>query len=142
MDERFRSLTIIWFALIGGVATWAAVAFCLVALGIMDESILPRTALPITAAAAAVVMAFGIVLRRRMVEAIPRGLGVEERFTKYQAAAIQGWALIEGGGLLLLVIGLISAAPVYILTGGIAAIVALVLARPTREEAGLSGPGG
>jgi cell shape-determining protein MreD len=75
-------------------------------------------------------------VRRKLLEAIPAGSKADDRLARYQAAVITSLALIEGPGLLIIVLSLVSNAPRWIPAGTAVTLLMMVLARPRREELG------
>lgn len=127
-------LQVIWLALLGGVATYAAVAVGLLTLGDVDLAVLSPAVVRV-AAVAVVLYTFGAELtRRRMVDAIPRNADDETRLARYQVAMIVGLALLESGGLLLVTLGMLSGAPGWALAGGAASLWMMARARPRPDE--------
>jgi hypothetical protein len=137
VEARFRTLQIIWAALMMGVAMYAVVAYGIITFGDTTLGLLPARLLTFAAPLAALGMIGGAILRRRFIEAIPRGLSPEQRLEKYMVANIQGLAVIEGLGLLLITLSLAAGAGTWALVGGGLAIGVMALSGPRREEAGL-----
>ena len=133
----FRTLQVVWVALMFGVAAYTAVVYCLLTFGVIEMGLLPTSVLPLAAAAAFAIMAAGTVLRRRMVEGIGPGAEPEARLRQYATATILGLAMIEGGSLLLVTLSLIVGAPTWAVVGGGAGIGMMVLSAPNRGDAGL-----
>ena len=134
MTDRFRVLQIVWLALMGGVVVFAAAAYTLLTVMDLGMGGLPPMVQRVVGPVAVVTMGGGLLVRRKLLEAIPAGARGEERSSKYQAAVISSLAVIEGCGLLVLVLGLVSNAPSWIPAGAAITIVMMVLARPRREE--------
>ncbi len=139
MDARFRTLQIIWAAMSAGVVTYTGVMVALILLGLVDMPGLPPIVLTLGALVAASILGTGLVVRRRLVEAIPPGGTPETRFGQYQTATMIGLALMEGGGLLLITLGLLAGSPTWVLAGGGASLLMLMNARPRANEAGIGG---
>ncbi|MSR20156.1 MAG: hypothetical protein EXR91_04150 [Gemmatimonadetes bacterium] len=100
MEARFKTLQIIWAAMLAGVVAYTAVLFVVLRLGMVEMPVLPAWVMTVGAAVVLVYMAGVTVVRRRIVEAIPAGAAQDTRFAQYQTATIVGLALLEGGGLL------------------------------------------
>jgi hypothetical protein len=138
MRERFRALQIIWLALMGGVLSFAAVGYILLTVVGIEMPGLPPIVLRVVAPAAVVVMAGGLFLRRKLLEAIPAGVRGEARLARYQTAVIVSLAVIEGQALLIIVLSLLSNEPNWIPTGAAAALLMMTIARPRAGEARLT----
>jgi hypothetical protein len=139
MTDRFRVLQIIWLALMGGVVTFAGVAYVLLTVMDLEMPGLPPLVLRVVGPAAVVMMAGALLVRRKLLDAIPAGSGSDERLGRYQAAVITSLALIEGPGLLIIVLSLVSGVPSWIPAGAAVTLLMMVLARPRREELGDAG---
>jgi hypothetical protein len=139
MTDRFKGLQIIWLALMGGVVTFAGVAYVLLTVTDLEMPGLPPLVLRVVGPAAVVIMAGALLVRRKLLDAIPAGSGSDERLGRYQAAVITSLALIEGPGILIVALGLVSNAPSWISAGAAVTLMMMVLARPRREELGPTG---
>jgi hypothetical protein len=134
MTDRFRVLQMIWIALMGGVLMFAAVAYTLLTVMDLQMAGLPPIVLRVVGPLAVVMMGGGLLIRRKLLEAIPAGAPGEERLSKYQAAVISSLAMIEGSGLLVIVLSLVSNTPNWIPAGAAITLLMMTLARPRREE--------
>jgi hypothetical protein len=136
MTDRFRVLRIVWLALMGGVVMFALVAYVL--LTVMDLRMpgLPPIVLRVVGPSAVVMMAGALMVRRKLLGTIPADSQGDERLARYNAAVIISLALIEGPGLLIIVLSLVSNAPGWIPAGAAVTVLMMVLARPRREELG------
>ena len=141
MEARFKTLQIIWAAMLAGVVAYTAVLFVVLRLGMVEMPVLPAWVMTVGASVVLVYMAGVTVVRRRMVEAIPAGAAQDTRFAQYQTATIVGLALLEGGGLLLISLGILADSSIWVLAGGGASLWMMALARPQRSEAGIGEPG-
>jgi hypothetical protein len=139
MTDRFRVLQIIWLALMGGVVMFAGVAYVLMTIVDLQMPGLPPIVMRVVGPSAVVMMAGALMVRRRLLDAIPVSAGTNERLTRYSAAVIMSLALIEGPGLLIIVLSLVSNAPSWIPAGAAVTLLMMVLARPRREELGTAG---
>lgn len=139
MTDRFRVLQIIWLALMGGVVLFGVVAYVL--LQVMDLQMpgLPPIVMRVVGPSAVVMMAGALMVRRKLLEGIPAGSRADDRLTRYQAAVITSLALIEGPGLLIIVLSLVSNSPSWIPAGTAVTLLMMLLARPRREELGTAG---
>ena len=140
MEARFRTLLIIWAAMLSGVVTYTAVVFVVLRLGVMEMPALPSWVMTAVASALLIYMGGVTVVRRRMVEAIPAGIAQDARLARYQTATIVGLGLLEAGGLMLISAGILARSPTWVLAGGGASLWMMALARPQRSEAGIGGP--
>jgi hypothetical protein len=138
MTDRFKVLQIIWLALMGGVLMFAVVAYTLLTVMDLGVAALPPIVMRVVGLVAVVTMAAALLVRRKLLEAIPAGTRNEERLSKYQAAVITSLAMIEGSGLLVIVLSLVSNAPNWIPSGAAVTLLMMTLARPRRDELRLS----
>jgi hypothetical protein len=138
MNERFKVLQIIWIAFMGGVVSFAVVAYVMLTVIGIDMPGLPPIVLRIVAPAAVVMMGAALLVRRKLLEAIPAELRGEVRLARYQTAVLPSLALIEGCGLLILVLSLVANEPNWIPTGAAATVLMMVIARPRLDEAGVT----
>ena len=88
-------------------------------------------------AVAVTMMAGALVLRRTLVQKIPRDLPMDQRIARYQAATLIGLESIESAGILVISLALVSGATSWILAGGGAAALLMMTARPSEAEIGL-----
>ena len=88
-------------------------------------------------ALAIAMMAGALVLRRTLIQKIPRDLPADQRIARYQTATLVGLASIESAGLLVISLAMVSGATSWILAGGGAAAVLMMTARPSEAEIGL-----
>ena len=137
MEARFKTLQVVWGALMAGVLVYAVVVYCLVIFGGAVLSLAPRRALTFVGPVAVVGMIVGTMVQQRLVRAIPPGLDPAERMARYASAVILGLAVTEGCGLLVVTLGLLASAPTWGLIGGLIAIGVMALSGPNRREAGL-----
>lgn len=137
METRFKTLQIVWAAMMAGVFLYALVTYALIALGSITLDALPRRVLTLVAPVAVVGMIAGTVLRRRLIDAIPASLAPEQRLERYSVASITGLALIEGCGLLIITLALAAGAATWAILGGGLAIGTMGVSGPKRDEAGL-----
>jgi hypothetical protein len=138
MTDRFKVLQIVWLAMMGGVVTFAVVAHALLTVMDLEMAGLPPMVLRVAGPVAVVMMGAGLLVRRKLLEAIPPGARGEERLARYHAAVLVGLAIIEGGGLLVIVLSLVSNAPSWIPAAAAITLGMMVLGRPRREELGTS----
>ena len=140
MEARFKTLQIIWAAMLAGVVAYTAVLFVVLRLGMVEMPVLPAWVMTVGALVVLVYMAGVTVVRRRMIEAIPAGASQDTRFARYQTATIVGLALLEAGGLLLISLGILADSSIWVLAGGGASLWMMALARPQRSGAGIAEP--
>ena len=139
MTDRFRVLQIVWLALMGGVVMFAGVACVLLTVMDLQMPGLPPIVMRVVGPSAVAMMAGALMVRRKLLEAIPAGSRADDRLTRYRAAVITSLALIEGPGLLIIVLSLVSNAPRWIPAGAAVTLLMMMLARPRREELGTAG---
>lgn len=135
---KLRELRIIHAAMLGGIVLYTVAAAFLVFSGVIrvgtGESMIPMQY------AGAVILLFmfgGVFFRRHMVAQVSLDDPPEVRMPAYANAVIIGAALPEGGGLMLITLGIITSSPTWILAGGLAAAFLIWQGRPSAEEAGL-----
>lgn len=134
LDAPFRVMTIIWAALMMGVAAFAAVAWFLVSSGTLSPGAIEAGRMNLFAPVLLVLMAGGIVVGRRLEGSIDREAEDAVIVQRYQAARIVGLALIEGPALAIIALSLVAGTGGWILGGAGAALWAMYLARPRRED--------
>lgn len=133
--DRFKSLTVVWLALVAGTALYAGVAYVLLIMGIVDlETPLGPDIMNIGGAFAVVQILAAMVLRRRLVAAIPRDAPDEVRLQRYYTACVVTLALVEGGGMLVVTLALVTGIASWALVGGGAAVLVMLMARPAPAE--------
>lgn len=137
LDERFRTLRIIWIVIVLATVVFATVAFGLMSMGLFQGQTFGPGVMNIVGAFAILQLLVAIFLRRRMVAAIPEQAPAEDRLVRYANATIIALAVMEGGGLLVISFGMISGAPQWVLAGGGAAAAVMLMARPSRDEIGI-----
>lgn len=133
LDARYRIILTLWASLLGSV-TLVTVVVWAITMGVLVPTWSPTLASGAAAPlllVSPVAMAVGLVYRKRD---IPLGSDPGAYLAAYQTRVVVGGALMEGGGLLGLVICLVAGQPGWAL--GIWAItaVSMGLARPRREE--------
>lgn len=128
-----KQLQILWAAMIGGVLVYAAVAYSLIVLGGIEFHAFDPAIMSVLGGVVLAWMVAALGVRRVMLARIPRDLPPEERRPRYLSTIVVVLALIEGGGLLMITFGMLVGAESWILVGGAAAAVFMVLARPTAD---------
>lgn len=131
-----RQLRIVWGAMVGATVTYTAVVYVLMATETVDMAAFGPDLMNIIGAVAMLQMVVGVVLRRRLVAAVPDDASPEARRSRYGTASIVGLALMEGGGLLVITFALLTGSATWVLAGGGAAAVLMLMARPSEEEMG------
>jgi hypothetical protein len=132
--DRFKTLQIVWLALMGGVVLFATVSYVLLAVAGSEVGGLPPSVLRVAAPACVVVMAAALLVRRKLLEAIPRGIQGQARMARYHAAVLVGLAMIEGAGLFIIALSIASGTSSWIPAGTAITILMMVIARPRRDE--------
>ncbi len=133
--DRFRTLQIVWIAMMSGVVVFATVVYLVLTLGdVQLAEGFPPLVLRVLAPTAVVTMGAGLLVRRKLLDAIPRGAQPADRVSRYRAAVITGLAMIEGPGLLIIVLSLVAGTSSWIPAGTAATILMMVIARPRRDE--------
>ena len=77
------------------------------------------------------------MVRRKLIAQVSHEAPPEVRLAAYANAVIIGAALPEGGGLVLITLGLVSGSASWIIAGGLAASVLIWQGRPRADEIGL-----
>ena len=108
MEARFKTLQVMWGALMAGVLSYAVVAYCLVVFGGVVLSLAPRRALTFVGPVAVFGMVVGAMVQQSLGRAIPRDLDPTQRMARYASAVIVGLAVTEGCGLLVVTLGLLA----------------------------------
>jgi FtsH-binding integral membrane protein len=134
-----RAVKVIWLAMTFGLAAYALVAYCLLAFGIVTMEAPFAGHLRYVATSLVVGMVAAKLVRRPMVESIPREAPPAEREQKYVVAVLVSVSLVEGLAIFLVTLSLAAGAPMFALLGGAAGVGVLALSGPSREEAGLPG---
>ena len=134
LDNRLKIMTVIWLALTMGVVGFAAVAYALVATGSMGEPTVDASIVTMAAPVLLVMMFGGVVLGRRLEAGIPRDASDEEKINRYQTARVIALATQEGPALMVIGMGLVSAATAWILAAAVAGAWSMFLARPRRDD--------
>lgn len=140
MNDRFRRLQILCFAILMTVGMVNAVLVVLLATGNLDPKPLPAN-VPIilfTIGLALLVSSGAVkraVYKRADAEGFDGGLG--KVFTAYQTATILAFALREAGGLLGFILSLLAGNPWWSWGLGGAAGVAMLFDWPKREHLGI-----
>lgn len=133
LDARHRLRTLVWAGMLGGVTTFAAVAWGLIR-GVAGQEWTPTLDPAIGAPLlllVPVLVGTGLLLRRR--EPAREG-DPERRLERYMTASLVAWAVQEGGALLGIVVGLLTGRAEWVAGVWILAAVAMGLTRPTRDE--------
>ena len=133
-EMSLRQLRIVWGAMIGGTVTYTAVVYVLTATGTVEMAAFGQDIMNIVGAVVMLQMVGAVVLRRRLVAAIPSHAEPDVRRSRYASATIIALALMEGGGLLLITFGMMTGSATWVLAGGGAAAVLMLFARPSEDE--------
>lgn len=136
-DEQFRTLRLVWIAMLLGTLGYTVVVYGLMSMGLFEMNALGTDVMNIVGAVVILQLLGAVFLRRRMVAAIPDDAPTKDRLARYGRATVVGLALMEGGGLLVITFGMISGAAQWVLAGGGAAAAVMLMARPSRDEIGI-----
>jgi hypothetical protein len=128
--KRFRALRAIWLALVLSVVAYGAVSLILLTFGGMDLRVVDDSAARPITLGIILYMIGALVVRRRLVEAIPTGLDEAAYMARYQPAVLVGLALIEAGGVASATLGLLADGPEWVVAGCGSCVIVLLLARP------------
>jgi len=132
----FKTLGIIWMAMLGGTIGYTVLAYLLLATDVISMRALSPDVMNVVGAAVLVQLMASLLVRRRMIRAIPDDAPREVRAARYFNATIVGLALLEAGGLMVITVAMATGAATWALAGGGAAAVLMLLARPSPEELG------
>lgn len=135
----FRTLRIVWVALVLSVTLYAAAVLFLITAGGTDFALLPASLARALTLVLVVLMLLAGLVRRGLVERIPAATPEAERLARYERATLLGLVLVEGGGLASATVGLLADTPASVLVGAGCSLLVLLMARPRREELG-TGP--
>jgi hypothetical protein len=137
VEARFKTLQLVWAALMFGVASFSIVVYSILTFTGVQIAALPADIMPYVVPIAFLGMIAGSIVRRRLIDAIPRDSTSEARMERYTTATIVGCAMTEGFGLLVIVLSLVTGAAMWALVGAGLALGVLAMASPDRREAGL-----
>jgi len=132
--DRFKTLQIVWLALMGGVVVFATMAYVLLTVAGSEMGGLPPGVLRVAAPASVLVMAAGLLVRRKLLEAIPASVQGDARMARYHGAVLVGLAMIEGAGLFIIALSIASGTSNWIPAGTAVTILMMAIARPRRSE--------
>ena len=132
-----KQLRIIWAALVVGTLLYTVLVVAVTLSGIAPIGTLDPALLNYAGAAVMVYLVVGVVIRRRMIANIDRDAPPEQRLAAYSTATILGAGLTEGGGMLLVTLALMAGSATWALTGGLTAVLVMVIGRPAEEDIGL-----
>ena len=135
--SELKQLQVIWGALVAGVVLYTAVIFVLMTAGGVRFDALDPAIMNLAGAGVKLYMAGVVLARRLLIARIPAQAPAEERLASYRTASIVALALMEAGGLIVITLGLLSGASLWVLAGGGAAAALMFLAKPTADEIGL-----
>ncbi|NNF14988.1 MAG: hypothetical protein HKN72_17310, partial [Gemmatimonadetes bacterium] len=123
----FEHLRTIWMAMVGGTLLYTVVAYVLLLLGVVDAGTSwGPDVMNLVGSFAVAQIALALFLRRRLLAAIPRNAPLEERMSRYFTACIITLALIEGGGLIVITLSIVTGVATWALVGGGAAVVVML----------------
>ena len=132
-----KQLRIIWAALVVGTLLYTVLVVAVTLSGIAPIGTLDPALLNYAGAAVMVYLVVGVVIRRRMIANIDRDAPPDQRLAAYSTATILGAGLTEGGGMLLVTLALMAGSATWALTGGLTAVLVMVIGRPAEEDIGL-----
>ncbi len=134
LDTSYRTLVVIWLAMVAGVASFGVVTWVLLDVLDVPMSTLPPGILTTAAPFLVLLMAAGLYVGQRMEAGIPRGLEPEETLRRYQTARIVSLAVSEAGGLAFIVLSLLAGEAAWALGGAAICVAIMTLGRPRRED--------
>lgn len=140
MNDRFRRLQILCFAILMAVVMVNVVLVILLASGNLDPKPLsPNVPIALFAIGLALLVSSGAVKRAVYKRADAEGFDGDPGrfFNAYQTATIIAFALREAGGLIGFILSLLTGNPWWSWGLGGAAVIAMVFDWPKREQLGL-----
>ena len=133
MEQERRTLTIIWLALMGGVAMYTAIAFILTTQVLTDPP-LDAGLIPLVGLAVIAPLTLSFVLRRVLVDRIPPGADDAARVGGYRLAVLVSLAIAEGAGLLLVTAAMMGGTTLWVLAGGVGSVLVMAMQRPDLSQ--------
>ncbi len=136
MQDRIRSLKVVWVGMVAGTVAYTGVVYFLMSAAVVDVGAFGPEVMNLVGGVVILQLVASLMLRRRMLAAIPDGVPAEERVGRYATVSIVALALLEAGGLFVITFALVSGAATWVLAGGGASVVLMLIARPSAEELG------
>lgn len=136
-ESGFKTMRVVWLALMMGVAVYGVVAWVLVEiLGARVEGggAALSGILTWAAGAAALVLGAGMVVSRRAEDGGGRSTPPDRRVPRYFTLKLIGLAIEEGAGFLVITLSLIAGDGLWAIAAGIATIGVMSLSGPRREH--------
>ena len=142
MNQQFRTLTILYVALMGALGMYAYVAFMIA--GAQEPRPLPDIMLPVFIAMGAGAMVMIPILRGKLLppmkeatslnDTVPENEQTRAATAKLFSASIVTWALCESIAIYGLVLSFMTAEPKYFLGFAAASLVNFLIYRPRKEQ--------
>ena len=129
MEAEGRTFTLIWAALVGGVALYTGVAAFLTASGMVEPVVEPAI-VAVAAFALLAPMLGSFAVRRALIGRVSPSATDEEWLNAYRPAVIVGLALVEGSALGIVTIALLGGQILWVVGGGVAGLALMVLQKP------------
>lgn len=135
--SSLKTVTVVWLALMAGVALYAGVTYVLVeVLGtrVQGGGSALSGVLTWAASAAALVLGAGMVVSRRAERVPDRTLPTDRGVARYFTMKLIGLAIQEGAGFLVITLSLVAADGLWAVVAGIATIGVMWLSGPRQEH--------
>lgn len=133
-EALHRIHTLLWLALMGGVAVYTVMTYVAVeVVGIGPSASLPSRALTWATAVAVVLLGAGMAAIRRSDEPDP-SLPPSERVRRYLTLRLVGLGLQEAAGLMVITLSFVAAQGTRAVAAGIATVAVMSLARPRKDQ--------
>jgi hypothetical protein len=130
-------MTVVWLAMMAGVALYAVVAYVLVqvvGVRVQGGGTVLAGMLTWAASAAALVLGAGMVVSRRAEEVGEGSTPPERQVARYFTMKLVGLAIQEGAGFLVITLSLVAADGLWAVVAGIATIGVMSLSGPRAEH--------
>ncbi len=135
LDTPIRMMTAIWLVLTAGIVLFAGAIYVLLTTGAVDlDASLDPALMAVIAPLALVMMAAGLVLGRRLQNAIAAELSPEDKIRRYQTARIIALASQEGPVLAVGVLSLLTGSVSWVTGVTLVGVWTMFLARPRRDD--------
>ncbi len=135
--QQLRTMSVIWLALMAGVAIYTIVTYVLVEVmdvRVQGDASAVSGMLTWAASAAALVLGAGLLVARRAEEQVDRSLPPQRRVARYFTTKLMGLAIEEGAGFLVITLSLIAADGIWAAAAGVATLGVMWISGPRREH--------
>ncbi|MDX1647608.1 MAG: hypothetical protein R3304_10725 [Longimicrobiales bacterium] len=132
--RSIRALRVFWTLMIVTTLVYTGVVYGMMATGSVDVAAFDSSIMNVVGASVMVLLVGALVVRRRMLAVIPQDATPEERISRYGRLSVIAMAIMESGGILVITFAMLSGSPTWVLAGGGAAAILMLMAKPSREE--------